>query len=234
MTCPFTHDDAAYVLGALSPAERLDFEKHLPECDTCTRSVGELAGLPSLLGRVEASALDQPPVDEPVPGSILPALSRAVRRARRRRTLAAAGLAAAVAAGIVVVVVTQAGDEDGSAPSVAGPNSVPSGVVPLTMEAVGDVPVQASITLEQVTWGTRLDLTCTYDTDSVAYELPPAVDYTLFVLTRNGRKEQVGSWRSVDGKTMQLSAATAASTENIAAVEVRARDGRRVLLKVDA
>lgn len=228
MTCPLPHADAAYVLGALSPVERLDFEKHLPGCDTCTRSVRELAGLPGLLGRVEASVLERPPVDEAIPDTLLPGLSRDVRRARLRRTLAAAGLAAAVAAGAVTVV-SQVGDGDGSAPAVAGPDSTPSGVVSLTMDPVGDVPVRASVTLEQVTWGTRLGLTCTYDTDSVEYELPPAVHYTLFVLTRDGSKEQVGSWRSVDGKTMQLSAATAANRDDIASVEVRLPDGQVVL-----
>ncbi len=94
------------------------------------------------------------------------------------------------------------------------------------MDPVGDVPVRATITLEQVTWGTRLELTCTY---AVEYQLPPAVDYTLFVRTRGGRTEQVGSWRSVGGRTMRLSATTAASREDIASVEVRAPDGRVVL-----
>lgn len=229
MSCPFAHDVAAYVLGALSPVERLDFERHLAGCDDCTRAVRELAGLPGLLGRVEASVLEHPPVDEPLPDTLLPALSREVRRARRRRTLAAAGLAAAVAAVIVPVVVSQVGDGDASTRDVPGASSSPSGVVAETMDPVGDVPVRASVTLEQVTWGTRLGLTCTYDPDSVEYQLPPAVDYTLFVRTRDGRTEQVGSWRSVGGRTMRLSAATAASRDDIASVEVRAPDGRVVL-----
>ena len=29
MTCSFSHDDAAYVLGALPSLERLEFERHL-------------------------------------------------------------------------------------------------------------------------------------------------------------------------------------------------------------
>jgi hypothetical protein len=33
---PFEHDDAAYVLGALSPAERAAFEEHLQSCADCT------------------------------------------------------------------------------------------------------------------------------------------------------------------------------------------------------
>lgn len=229
MSCPFAHDDAAYVLGALSPVERLDFERHLRGCDDCTRAVRELAGLPGLLRRVEASVVEHPPVDEPVPDTLLPRLSREVRRARRRRTRAAAGLAAAVAAVIVSVVVSQVGDGDASTPDVPGASSSPSGVVAETMDPVGDVPVRGSVTLEQVTWGTRLGLTCTYDPDSVGYQLPPTVGYTLFVRTRDGRTEQVGSWRSVGGMTMQLSAATAASREDIASVEVRAPDGRVVL-----
>lgn len=229
MSCPFAHDDAAYVLGALSPVERLDFERHLAGCDDCTRAVRELAGLPGLLGRVEVSVLKHPPVDEPVPDTLLPTLSREVRRARRRRTLAAAGLAAAVAAVIAPVVVSQVGDGDASTRDVPGASSSPSGVVAETMDPVGDVPVRASLTFEQVTWGTRLGLTCTYDPDSVEYQLPPAIDYTLFVRTRDGRTEQVGSWRSVGGRTMRLSATTAANREDIASVEVRTSDGLVVL-----
>ena len=231
MSCPFARDDAAYVLGALSPVERLDFERHLGGCDDCTRAVRELAGLPGLLRRVEASVQEHP-VDEPVPDTLLPTLSHEVRRARRRRTRAAAGLAAvvaAVAAAIVPVVVSQVGDGDPSPRDIPGTSSSSPGVVAETMDPVGDVPVRATITLEQVTWGTRLELTCTYDPDSVEYELPPAVDYTLFVRTRGGRTEQVGSWRSVGGRTMRLSATTAASREDIASVEVRAPDGRVVL-----
>ena len=44
--------DAAYVLGALSPAERREFEEHLAGCARCQRSVAELAGLPGLLAQV--------------------------------------------------------------------------------------------------------------------------------------------------------------------------------------
>ena len=235
MTCPFARDDAAYVLGALSPGERLDFERHLGGCDACPRAVREFAGLPGLLGRIDASVLERPPADEPLPETLLPSLSREVRRAQRRRTRLAVGVAAAAAAAaavsavIAAVVGSQVGGDDASQADVPGPSSASAGVQPETMDPVGDVPVRASLSLEQVTWGTRLGLTCTYDPDSVEYELPPEVDYTLFVRTRDGRAEHVGSWRSVGGKTMQLSAATAASRDDIASVEVRTLDGRVVL-----
>ena len=197
------------------------------------RGVRELAGLPGLLGRVKESVVEHPPEDEPVPHTLLPALSRELGRARRRRTVAAVGLVAAVAAGVVPVAVSQLGDDGGSPPTVTEVSSPPAGVEPQPMEPLGEVPVQASVTLEQVTWGTRLGLTCTYDRGSVEYELPPAVDYTLFVRTRDGHTEQVGSWRSVSGKTMRLSAATAVDREEIASVEVRTPGGR-VVLKLTA
>ncbi|MGH3383559.1 MAG: anti-sigma factor family protein [Nocardioidaceae bacterium] len=221
MTCAFAHDDAAYVLGALSPVERLDFERHLPDCDGCTRAVRELAGLPGLLGRVDASVLEDLPADQPVPETLLPALSREVCRGRRRRRLAAAGLAAASVVLAVTLVVSQTGDRDKAAPEQAG--------VAQTMDPVGDVPVRASLVLEQVTWGTRIGLSCTYDPESVKFELPLTTDYVLFVRTRDGRAEQVGSWRSVAGRTMQLSAASAATLDEIVSVEVRTPDGRVVL-----
>ncbi|MGH3682538.1 MAG: anti-sigma factor family protein, partial [Natronosporangium sp.] len=36
MTCQFSHSDGAYVLGALSPAERTAYEAHLTGCEQCT------------------------------------------------------------------------------------------------------------------------------------------------------------------------------------------------------
>ena len=94
MSCSFAHDDGAYVLGALSPAERLDFERHLATCDECGRSVRALAGLPGLLDRVDAGVLEHPTADPPLPATLLPALTREVSRGRRRRASMIAGLAA--------------------------------------------------------------------------------------------------------------------------------------------
>ena len=47
--------------------------------------------------------------------------------------------------------------------------------------------------------------------------------------TRDGRTEQVGTWRSLQGRTMRLTAATSAAVRDIASVEVRTTDGRPVL-----
>lgn len=234
MGCAFAHDDAAYVLGALSPAERLEFERHLAGCDECSRSVRSLAGMPGLLDLADAGVLENPPTDPPLPVTLLPSLHRAVDARRRRRTVAIAGLAAAAAA-VAALSIPMALDRD-DAPPVTGPatSSPSSQVETLTMAPLGESPIKATLGLEPVTWGTRMLLTCTYDTawmDDV--ELPDEVDYLLFVTTREGRTEQVGSWRSVDGTTMRVPAATAVVRDDIATVEVRTADGR-VVLRLDA
>jgi Putative zinc-finger len=229
MSCPFAQDPAAYVIGALSPAERLEFEKHLGGCDDCSRAIRELAGIPGLLGRVEPDVLEHPVVDGPVPDTLLPTLSRRVRGARRRRTLIAAGVAAAAVAVLVPVAVSQVGADDGSGPDTPGSSTEPSTVAAEAMQPVGDVPLEASVTMESVTWGTRLGLTSTYDRNSMEGRLPPSMDYTLCVRTWDGRLEKVGSWKSVSGMEMQISGATAARREEISWVLVRAPDGQVVL-----
>jgi hypothetical protein len=224
MTCAYADRDGSYVLGALAPAERLEFEQHLPGCATCARSVRELAGLPGLLARVDPAVLEPSVGDEPPPGSALPALLHAVRRARRRRSLVTAGVAAAAVAAVTVPVALTG--------ALAGdPRPVTAPASSRVMAPVGDVPVRARLSFSSVAWGTRLDLTCTYGRDGAGAgaDLPAAVTYAIFVRTREGRTQQVGTWRALDGRTMRLTAATAATRRDIAAVEVRTTGGRPVL-----
>ena len=231
--CEHAHDDAAYVLGALSPTERLEFERHLATCDDCSRSVRALAGMPGLLDLADASVLEHPPVDTPLPATLLPSLHRAVEARARRRTVVVAALAAAAAAVValaVPVVLHRLGDEPVAGPSTSSPSA---DVETLDMVSDGPAPIHASVGLEQVTWGTRMLLTCTYDTGWVDVELPDEVDYLLFVTADDGHTEQVGSWRSVDGTTMEVPAATSVARDAIASVEVRTTDGR-VVLRLEA
>ena len=64
---------------------------------------------------------------------------------------------------------------------------------------------------------------------ALAEDEPPEVDYTLYVRTRDGRAERVGSWRSIDGRAVQLTSGTAADAEELESVEVRTASGRVVL-----
>jgi anti-sigma factor RsiW len=45
--------DAAYVLGALSDADRLEFEAHLVGCISCREAVTELTAVSPLLSRLD-------------------------------------------------------------------------------------------------------------------------------------------------------------------------------------
>jgi hypothetical protein len=194
--------------------------------------VRELAGLPGLLARVDPAVLEDPDEVEPVPETLLPALVRDVRRAGRRRTLVTAGLAAAAAVVVAGVPLAVSGALDGGTPSASPSTAVSSVPVPpaaLAMVPVGGAPVRASLAFASVTWGTRLDLTCTYAPTGYQGHLPRRVTYALFVRTRDGRTEQVGTWRSIGGRTMRLTAATALRRSQIASVEVRTTDGRPVL-----
>ena len=61
------------------------------------------------------------------------------------------------------------------------------------------------------------------------YGLPESTTYGLFVVNRDGTTEQVGTWRALRGRTMQLTAGTASRRSQISSVEVRTADGRPVL-----
>ncbi|MCU1482105.1 MAG: oligopeptidase [Subtercola sp.] len=131
--------DAAYVLGSLAPAERLEYEEHLARCPECAASLAELAGMPSLLASIsadEAFAIDAA-IDAGVgaapdaeleavdaPPTLLPVLLSRARSARRRSRLISVGVgvgsvAAAVALTLVVALASWPVAGAG-APGVAG------------------------------------------------------------------------------------------------------------------
>ena len=167
MSCDFAHDPGPYVIGALSPDERLAFEQHLADCDACARAVRDLAGMPGLLSRVDEDVLTGAADEEPVPATLLPRLAREVRRARRRRGLLVSGAVAASVAVAVAVPFAVVELRDSGTPPAASPSDAPSAsaTTGVPMRPVGGAPVRASLDLESVTWGTRLNLVCTYAPD---------------------------------------------------------------------
>jgi hypothetical protein len=227
--CHLAHLDGAYVLGALAPEERLEFERHLPGCPVCSRSVQQFAGLPGLLSQVSAEVVESDPVDEPVPDTLLPALVREVRRTQHRRRWAAAlGAAAAVlVVGVGSVAVVNAVDGEGSTSAL--PTLPPTTTPPARqMDQVGQRAVDANLAVTTVAWGTKLDLTCSYAGPHREYDGSWA-SYSLVVHSREGKMEQVASWKALPGKTMRLTGATALAADDIAWVEVRTADGQPIL-----
>jgi predicted anti-sigma-YlaC factor YlaD len=223
MSCELAHRDAAYVLGALSPEERLEFERHLPGCPSCSLAVSQLAGLPGLLAQVSPEVLEHEP--EAVPETLLPALVREVRRGqvRRRWTI---GLVAAVTVAVVGVgtaAVVSLTDDD--TPAQVGPTIS----APREMTQVAQTGVLGQLSLTSVGWGTRIDLTCSYDEPAGYHGEDAPRSYVLVVHTRDGGTEQVGTWKGLPGKTMHLTGATALTADQIQSVEVRTGTGRPVL-----
>jgi len=230
--CAHAHSAGAYVLGALSPAERLEFERHLAGCAACAESVRQLAGLPGLLGRVSLDAVEGPRPTEPLPETVLPALVAAVRREQRRR-LVTLSLGAVAAAAVVAVgaMALQSARDDGNAP-VAAPSSTSASTSPsvapaLPMTALGDDGVTGDVGLTSVGWGTKVDLTCTYGGRTEDYGAAAGARFTMVIRSRDGHVDSI-SWQAKPG-TMHIPGATATVVEDIASVEVRDQAGHAVL-----
>ena len=242
----FAEWDAAYVLGALSPAERRDFEDHLDECERCRSAVSELSALPGLLGRIDdarAFAMlevgdaqldgdpiadsepvdDSPAADRPAPTVDLVTRIRALEGTRRtRRTLVSIGAlaAAAVLASVLTVVVPQA---------LAPRNHVD--VVALFEAPAGQTaPIDMEVDLSRVKWGTRMSVTCIYHADANGAATWGSAQYSLWVVGVDGSEEPVSSWRSAPGSQVKLEAGTGVSIEDIAHLDLRTADGSKVLL----
>jgi len=222
-TDEFALQDAAYVLGALSPADRRDFEDHLKSCAACAASVSELAGLPGLLSKVSIDQLTAQA--EPLPETLLPSLARAVRTQRRRRGLLVATSAAAAAALIAAGAMTITRPDSPTPPTSAA--STASSTANKTFTAVVPTPVTATARLVDVAWGTRIDLTCTYRNNG-PYPAS-AVPYAMVVIDRHGRAQQIATWNALPGRELTVTGTSSRTRQDIATLEIRTLSGQTIL-----
>lgn len=222
--------DAAYVLGALSPADRRTFEEHLEECALCRASVAELAPIPGLLSRVpdERVAVNGPfaGVDEDHSAQLAGPAERlradVVARGTRRRRGIPRRMWALVVAGALVVAAAVA------VPVTLGATA-PRGAVHALADVAG-VPIEASVRLTDVAWGTRIDLVCDYSGEVL--DAPEGGwPYALAVVDADGATTTLSTWRAEPGSTTQLSAGTDLALADIGAVEIRTIDGADVLMR---
>jgi hypothetical protein len=218
MSCDFTFDDGAYVLGALGPSERAAFERHLPACAVCRESVATLAVLPGLLGRLDA-ATAVPAV--PAPPSLLERTLTAAahrRRGERRRRVryAFAGLAAALAlaAGVGVGVHLVDASAPGNQPQLAAMRPVS-----------GSVPVSAEVGLAATDGGTLVEMTCRYAEGYNGKWMIRLVVYPRW----GGEGEQIGTWTALSGQELKLSAITHLPPGDIERVELQRADATPLL-----
>ncbi|MFJ8201906.1 anti-sigma factor family protein [Micromonospora chalcea] len=200
--CEFAHDDGAYVLGALAPADRVAYERHLAGCAQCREAVAEIAVLPGLLGRLDPAGLEQflevGPETSRVPALLDAARERKRReRSRSRRRYALTALAAAalaVLAGVGVALVRPPAEP--STPQVALTSMRP---------VAGTVPVHAEVGLTETPWGTEVTMHCGYDRRAGHRE---AYTFRLVAHGPDGATEQIGSWLAAPGDDLRFSGVT--------------------------
>lgn len=225
--------DAAYVLGALGPDERRDYETHLEGCESCAAAVAELAGLPGLLSRVapgEASALLDDAETPSPPVTLLPRLVHSVRRRRRRRVLVSTlGLVAAAAAiALAVPVLIHA-----TVPS--GPSTAAVSQAQIALDQVVPGPLRASIRLVPQPWGTRVEMDCRYadhpDGADPGYGTAPVAGYAMYVTDAAGNATQIATWTAGPGQNAEPEGTTSLTPAEIASVDVRSLGTGTVLLR---
>jgi hypothetical protein len=209
--------DAAYVLGALSPVERREYEEHLAGCAACQAAVAELAGMPGLLAQVppeDAALLAAAPVevldDGPPPDLLAKIRGRSDRRWRLTRTVvgAAAALLLVLAGTAYAVGLLPFGSSE--------PRRVAfEAVQPTGLTAVADVvPVEN---------GTNIEVQCAYGETNEPW--PGGgyghADYTIYVVDRAGNATEIKRWPVKPNRTMTPDGHTTLRVRQIEAVEIR-------------
>jgi hypothetical protein len=238
----FAQWDAAYVLGALSPAERREFEEHMAQCAACQAAVSELAALPGLLAQISPadaamlsladdssaeyaetpalSAAQAEVIEHGPPPSLLPKMIKKARMRRRRMVAAVAGIAAAVmlvigglAVGAGLLPLRQGGPQ-----RVAFSQVVPSGIT-----AVADVIPDKG--------GTQVKVECVYAEVNDPRPGGAHETYSIFVVDRSGQAEEIKEWPATPNKVMRPSGTTPLKVSQIADLEIRETATDDVLLR---
>lgn len=163
----------------------------------------------------------------PMPGSqampdLLPVLMRKVRRRRRIRNGVTGGVAAlAVAAGVALAVSLSLPDVSPppAAPAVAAPVSPPE----LAMSALGEYPIQAAARIDPQSWGTEVEMSCSYRGGKGG-------DYSLVALGRDGTETQLATWKALPENTAKVVVGTPMKSQEIASLEIRSvRTGKPLM-----
>jgi len=197
---------AAYVLGALDPAERHDFEEHLRRCRDCQEEVRSFAPIPGLLSKVEE------PGPVAVPGGFEERIVSRVRSewaslARSRRRWQALAVAAALAAVFAVAALL-------SAPA-------PGGGTPLVF--ADGARARGEILVDERPWGTEVVL----ELDG----LPPAGSYTAWAIDESGNWYQVATWGPTPNSAVVVTGASSVSFADLERIVVTGGDRTRTILE---
>jgi hypothetical protein len=209
-TDPHRFDDAAYVLGALSPDEHAAFEAHLKTCAECTARVREIDTVPALLAGITEADL----VDEPMPDTLLPSLMRRANAHHRRQRLLIGSLVTVAAACIAALIVA------------VWPSSTTPSPASHRFVAVGaQSPVQATATLTAKAWGTVIDVRCHYLEEHTKWHFR----YDLVAYDRQGKPHMLGDWQLPPDKDIDYRTGTSLTPAQITRLDITLSDGMPVL-----
>jgi anti-sigma factor RsiW len=261
VTCLHSHESAPYVLGALSPAERAEYQQHLASCSICQAEVSDLAVLPGLLGRLDTAAAEaaggsasrvDPAGDSARSGArnltgarvggseqrgpsaeSLPALLSAAQRQRSRATARRRWqtVAASLVAAALAVVATIG--VRGMVASTPSASPSPSTNLVAMRRTGSPWPLSAEIALSAVGDRTEIRMHCHYD-KAPAHE-PGSERYTfrLFSVSKAGIAQEVSTWSASFGDDMTFMTTADVRTSDIGRVELRKDDGASVILAYD-
>ncbi|HET8662105.1 MAG TPA: zf-HC2 domain-containing protein [Micromonosporaceae bacterium] len=228
MRCEYAGEDGVYVLGALSPAERAVYERHLAGCPSCRKAVADFAVLPGLLGRLDPATAEQiAQGGAPAEPDRLPRLLAAARadRARQRRRWRAGVVA--LAACLVAVVAIGVG---GWVQALADRPDPVTPVTPVTLVAMtpvsGSGAVTAEVGITRTTGGTLVTVHCSYR----SAERRKPYTFRLYAIGVDGSSEQVASWSAAAGDDLRFEGLTRIDQANLDRIELRRADGSPILV----
>ncbi|MBM2617992.1 zf-HC2 domain-containing protein [Actinoplanes sp. LDG1-06] len=241
MHCEHEHDDGAYVLGALSPAERAAYEGHLATCSFCREAVADISALPDLLSRLDAkefAKLLDPSLTsgEGHPGAAFrdwatsewqTLASDAKRRTpdakRRKNGKAFRVRALSTAAAAVLVALIGLGVFAWTRDNAAA-DAPPSGPAVAMTAVQRSSPVSASVRLTSTSGGTKVDLVCSYSAEATR-----PYTFTLIAYGPDEEKESLGSWKAIPGAEFEMPGVTHFGIDSLSRLELVQYDGKALL-----
>ncbi|HEX6446948.1 MAG TPA: zf-HC2 domain-containing protein [Streptosporangiales bacterium] len=201
----------AYVLGAVSPAERESVERHLNECETCRAEIVGLAPLPGLLSRVSVDDIAEQPVADPPPAELPPRPRHRSPMMRRRWVLAIMGVC------LLMLVVAVGGL---ILPGSRHPETSAATAVLTGSDATSGVSGTATVTARR--WGTGVSLRLRY--------VQLSAHCRLVVNARNGTSEVAGSWVATSRlDDTDIPGASSVQLNQIASMDVYTSTGKRLV-----